>query len=291
LPRGHDGEVNALPVFFHPALVGPVDALSPSASKPAAVVESWRRLGIPLEILAPVPVTPEQFELAHEARFVREVLACERENGFGNCLPGVARSLPWTTGAMLSAARRARERGGVAVAPCSGFHHARWDDCGGFCTFNGLMVTSAVLRAEGVRRIGILDLDNHYGNGTEAILDQLDARSWVRHFTAGAQYRRPSHASEFLTRLPSEVSRFADCDVVLYQAGADPHVNDPLGGWLTTEQLRERDGLVFSGLKALGIPVAWNLAGGYQLDAAGGISPSLEIHDNTLRECARVYLS
>lgn len=186
---------------------------------------------------------------------MREVLACERENGFGNCLPGVARSLPWTAGAMLSAARRARERGGVAVAPCSGFHHARWDDCGGFCTFNGLMVTSAVLRAEGVRRIGILDLDNHYGNGTEAILDQLDARSWVRHFTAGAQYRRPSHASEFLTRLPSEVARFADCDVVLYQAGADPHVNDPLGGWLTTEQLRERDGLVFSGLKALGIPV------------------------------------
>lgn len=100
-----------------------------------------------------------------------------------------------------------------------------------------------------------------------------------------------TQASEFLTRLPSEVARFADCDVVLYQAGADPHVNDPLGGWLTTEQLRERDGLVFSGLKALGIPVAWNLAGGYQLDAAGGISPILELHDNTLRECARVYLS
>lgn len=28
-----------------------------------------------------------------------------------------------------------------------------------------------------------------------------------------------------------------------------------------------------------------------KLDAAGGISPILEIHDNTLRECARVYLS
>jgi hypothetical protein len=33
----------------------------------------------------------------------------------------------------------------------------------------------------------------------------------------------------------------ADCDVLLYQAGADPHINDPLGGWLTTAQLRERD--------------------------------------------------
>lgn len=46
-------------------------------------------------------------------------------------------------------------------------------------------------------------------------------------------------AFEFLTRLPAEIARFADCDVVLYQAGADPHVNDPLGGWLTTEQFRE----------------------------------------------------
>jgi acetoin utilization deacetylase AcuC-like enzyme len=33
----------------------------------------------------------------------------------------------------------------------------------------------------------------------------------------------------------------ADCEVLLYQAGADPHINDPLGGWLTTAQLRERD--------------------------------------------------
>jgi hypothetical protein len=43
-----------------------------------------------------------------------------------------------------------------------------------------------------------------------------------------------------------------EADVVLYQAGADPHQNDPLGGWMTTTQLRERDALVFETARARG---------------------------------------
>ena len=73
------------------------------------------------------------------------------------------------------------------------------------------------------------------------------------------------------------------CDVVLYQAGADPHVNDPLGGMMTTDELRRRDELVFETCDALGLPVAWNLAGGYQVEADGSIPAVLEIHENTLR--------
>ena len=53
-------------------------------------------------------------------------------------------------------------------------------------------------------------------------------------------------------------------DIIFYQAGADPHINDPLGGSLTTEQMRKRDELVFKTFSKLGIPVVWNLAGGYQ---------------------------
>ncbi|OZB47637.1 MAG: hypothetical protein B7X60_05745 [Polynucleobacter sp. 39-45-136] len=76
------------------------------------------------------------------------------------------------------------------------------------------------------------------------------------------------------------------CDVILYQAGADPHINDPLGSWLTTAQLFERDLLVFQAAAELGIPVAWNLAGGYQTP----LRRVLEIHDNTMRACAGAHL-
>ena len=77
-----------------------------------------------------------------------------------------------------------------------------------------------------------------------------------------------------------------DCDVILYQAGADPHVNDPLGGWLTTQQLHERDRLVFEAAAELGIPAAWNLAGGYQTP----LNKVLTIHDNTMRAGASFHL-
>ena len=50
--------------------------------------------------------------------------------------------MPFTSGAMLAAARDALANGWGAVAPCSGFHHAGYDFAGGFCTFNGLMVTA-----------------------------------------------------------------------------------------------------------------------------------------------------
>jgi acetoin utilization deacetylase AcuC-like enzyme len=72
---------------------------------------------------------------------------------------------------------------------------------------------------------------------------------------------------------------------LLYQAGADPHIADPLGGWLTTAQLRERDRLVFTRCKALGLPVAWNLAGGYQ----NPLRKVLDIHDNTMLECIAAF--
>lgn len=278
-------------VFYTPRMVASsAGSGSPSAAKPGQVVASWVRRGIPIELREPVPVTALELSLAHDPGFVRDVLAGRVANGFGSRSLDVAASLPYTTGAMLSAARHVLEHGGAASAPCSGFHHAGYRRATGYCTFNGLMVTACALKEAGlVRRVGVLDCDQHHGDGTDAILDRLGARSWVRHFTAGEHYSRESQAAEFLERLPEIVGEMADCDVVLYQAGADPHVDDPLGGWLTTEQLRQRDARVFTRLRDDGVPVVWNLAGGYQREADGSIPRVLEIHDNTAMECVRVF--
>ena len=200
----------------------------------------------------------------------------------------MAASLPYTSGAMLSAARHAIQHGSAA-APCSGFHHAGFRSSGGFCTFNGLMVTACALRAEGAKTIGILDCDHHYGDGTDDIIEAIDAESWIRHETIGARWSEPNYAGRFLAALPSIVESMRGCDVLLYQAGADPHIYDPQGGWLTTDELRHRDAIVFDGARALDIPIAWNLAGGYQRDLAGTIAPILEIHLNTALEWIRAF--
>ncbi len=272
-------------VFYTSAMVADSESFSPSARKPAEVVASWRALGVEIEIVAPAPVTVDQLARAHDRAFVEAVLVGKRKNGFGNRSPAVAASLPYTSGSMLAAARAAIESGSVAVAPCSGFHHAGYDHAGGFCTFNGLMVTACALRDEGLaRNVGILDFDQHWGDGTDEIVKRLGA-NWIHHYSAGEHWHAPEQTEQFLAAIPDIVKAMADCDVVLYQAGADPHIDDPLGGWLTTEQLRERDRLVFESAERYGVPIAWNLAGGYQHP----LRKVLEIHDNTMLECAAVY--
>lgn len=268
-------------------MLAKVISSSPSPSKPQYVVDSWHSKFNGLQIEVPLPVNLEMLYLAHSKDYVDGIMAGRIPNGFRTKDMSAAGSLPYTAGAMLAAAREALLNGMVAVAPCSGFHHAAWDQAEGYCTFNGLIVTAMVLKNEGrVRRVGILDFDEHYGNGTQQIIDYLDL-DWITHYSAGKYYNDSIQADEFLKSIPNLASDMANCDLVLYQAGADPHVNNPLGGWLTTEQLKRRDQLVFEEFFRLGIPMVWNLAGGYQEP----FSRVLEIHDNTMKACIDVYCS
>lgn len=267
-------------------MVAWVELTSPSARKPGAAVASWQaRFPGQFAILSPDPVTVEQLCLAHDRAYVEGILSGQIANGFRNTSSEVARSLPYTTGAMLAAARDAIAGCHVAVAPCSGFHHASWKRAEGYCTFNGLIVTALVLKQEGlVDRVGILDYDQHMGNGTQALIDRLGL-DWITHVSAGATYSYRSQAREFLESIPDVAQSMGECNLVLYQAGADPHIRDPLGGWLTIDQLRQRDRLVFETFSSLGVPLAWNLAGGYQEP----LQRVLDIHDNTMCECLAVY--
>lgn len=279
-----------IPVFYSPQMVADSECFSPSAAKPAKVVASWQEK-FPVQVIAPTPVTLEEIARAHDPDWMLRVLKGEADNGFSNRSLVVAESLPYTSGAMLSAARHAVQTGKVAAAPCSGFHHAEHARAMGYCTFNGLMIAALALRAEGVKRVGILDLDMHYGNGTDDILKRVgNLDGWCKHFTAGYEIERPDQAEYFFNAwLPEALQALSSCDVVLFQAGADPHIMDPYGGWLETEELRKRDAMVFDAMSAAKVPVAWNLAGGYQVKADGSIPAVLEIHDNTMRECVRVY--
>lgn len=292
--------MTTLPVFYRPeqAIPSTVRLPSPSAAKPEAVVASWQRLGLPLELRAYEPLTVGELALAHDRRYVERVLALKEANGFGTFDAEVAAALPFTSGSFVAAALHAWRSGGVAISPVSGFHHACFADGGGYCTFNGLAVAAAKLLAAGAKKVGILDCDAHYGNGTADILarkPRLGAR--VLHYTRGSgRYTHGARAREFLDELPVLLARWRaeGCDALLYQAGADPHEEDPLGGYYSTEVLLERDRRVFRACRELGLPVAWDLAGGYQEDRAQPwperIRPVLELHDNTLRACAEVFL-
>jgi acetoin utilization deacetylase AcuC-like enzyme len=276
--------MNCIDVFYSHRQVSCPESSSPSPRKPEWVMKEWLDQNLPVRVLEPVAATRDQIARAHSPAYVDGILSCELMNGFRGRQKEVALSLPWTCGSFLSAAQAAIDNGLVACSPTSGFHHAGVETAYGYCTFNGLMVAALSLQTEGgVRRVGILDCDQHFGDGTAEII-QSKRLDWVQHVSR--EYTDPADSEPFLAKLPEVVKSFAGCDLLMYQAGADSHVNDPLGGFLTTEQLIRRDEIVFSTAKAMGIPLVWNLAGGYQEP----VSHVLAIHNNTMRACAAVFL-
>ena len=275
-------------VFYRPEQVATSQQPSPSALKPKLVVADWlNQPDIKAEICSFKPVSSKTIMLAHDPQFVRGVLSGRLENGFGNHNADVSASLTFTTGSMLAAAEHAVLHREAVCSPTSGFHHAEFATAMGYCTFNGLMVTALALKQAGlVNRVGILDCDAHYGNGTDQIMRKLGI-DWIRHHTLGKHFDNEEDAAngKFEDWLQAAITDCLDCDLVLYQAGADPHILDPLGGILSTQQMSWRDRQVFEQLGHL--PLVWNLAGGYQISPgttdAQKREPILALHRETAR--------
>ena len=271
-----------LKVIYSKEMVAYTKTMSPSAEKPAQVFADWTQRGIPMEVITPIPVTIEELSQSHDPRLVTQILAGKKANGFGTNDKSVRDSLPYTVGAMVTGTLEALRTGHPVAALCSGFHHALYGRAGDFCTFNGLIVAAFEARKNrggqfGAKRVGILDLDMHYGNGTHQIITKLGL-DWIEHYTAGKHYTKPSQRAAFFEELPEIMKRFIGCDVLLVQLGADPYIHDPLGGWLTMPELRLRDRRVFQYAYVMNIPLCFNLAGGYARDENGGIGPVLDIH-------------
>jgi acetoin utilization deacetylase AcuC-like enzyme len=259
-------------------------SFSPSAGKPAKVLASWQNLNVPIEQKSFKPITRAHIALAHEIDHVEAILACRRSNGFGNTLPSVAKSLRYTTGSLAAAAIHAFKTKEICASLTSGFHHAGYSSASGFCTFNGLVIAAQMIRLYSPMHfgaVGILDMDQHYGNGTDNIIQKLDLK-YIKHWTLGSSNVNRSNAKKFFKKQFRKIleENFSRVDVLIYQAGADPWINDPLGGRLTKKQLRLRDRMVFEFCRENKIGCAFNLAGGY----APEFQNVLDIHNNTLIE-------
>jgi acetoin utilization deacetylase AcuC-like enzyme len=139
------------------------------------------------------------------------------------------------------------------------------------------------------RKVGIIDLDAHWANGTVDILAAMpDVAARVEHFNFGGDVRdrTPQGIRAWMQELPWIVDGIASrCGLVIFQAGADPHVSDPLGGFMTSAEMRERDRIVFRTCARRRVPIAWNLAGGYQEP----FHRVLALHDATMEECVAAF--
>lgn len=291
-PAVHRSTLARLRVLYSADMVSESGrGISPSDRKPREVADALLRTGWPIEFVAPEPTPVSEICKVHDPTFVADVLELRRSNGFGSLSASVARSLPFTSGACYESARAALQDG-TSASLTSGFHHAGPSSVRGFCTFNGLMIAAQRLLDEGhVSRVAIVDCDYHYGDGTQAIIDAKGLDDRVLHISFGNTYRKPHQAGYYLDAVSRLSGRFETFrpDIVLYQAGADTHVDDPYGGLLTTDQMRLRDRTVFAIAREMGIALTWNLAGGYQVEVDGSIPRVVQLHLNTFEEALRTW--
>jgi acetoin utilization deacetylase AcuC-like enzyme len=237
----------------------------------------------------PTPLTVDQIAEAHNPKFVHSVMDGGTENGFGNRNPEINRSLLASNGSFLAAAVHAVENGGVACSASQGFHHAHWDHCYGYCTFNGLMVAAVhLLERYDIQRVMIVDGDGHYGDGTDNIIELLGLRDQVSHITRD-NFGKLRFAGASTAKWKSyfeDLLQDHKPGIIMYQAGADAWDQDPYGvGYLSVKGLMRRDSGMFEAAKDAGIPLVWNLAGGY----ADPMQKTIDIHLNTLSMSDWVY--
>lgn len=114
-------------------------------------------------------------------------------------------------------------------------HHASPDHCWGFCFFNNMAISIARLRQEGViNTAAILDIDLHFGDGTENIFRNVAGVSYF-HPEAGGRQEFVDSISRFLSDI--------EADVIAVSAGFDRHEDD-WGGQLTTGDYLETGQIV-----------------------------------------------
>ena len=218
----------------------------------------------------------------------------------------LALGLPWSpqlverarrsTGATIQAAAAALVDG-AAINLGGGTHHAFADSGRGFCVFNDVVTALHAVRGA-ARRVLVIDLDVHQGDGTHSLLaDDPDAFTVSVNGGANYPFRRvpgdlevdlpdgtgDDHYLDELQRLLPRALAAARPDLAFVLAGADPYEGDRLGRLaVTKEGLAARDRLVRDTLRAAGVPVCVTLAGGY----AERIEDTVDINLETVRTFA-----
>jgi acetoin utilization deacetylase AcuC-like enzyme len=169
---------------------------------------------------------------------------------------------------------------GLACNTAGGTHHAFPDYGSGFCIFNDLAIAARVLQQQGrVGRVLVVDLDVHQGDGTAWIFAQ-DPSVFTFSMHCGENFPARKQTSDLDVPLVSglEDQAYLAClahhlpdllsqvkpDLVIYDAGVDPHREDRLGKLaLTNTGLYQRDQMVLDTCVGAGYPVACVIGGGY----------------------------
>lgn len=272
------------------------------------MLDLLRGLGHEVPTVEPRPASDEDLLRVHADYYIRRVRALgagepvddAAEYGLGTpdtpAFCGMDDAARWQVGGTLHGARLIEQGEKRVLQLGGGMHHARRNFASGFCVYNDLAIAIHRLTAHGLW-VAYLDIDVHHGDGVQQILYE-DKRVMTISLHESGQYLFPgtggihelgaglgrglklnvplepftegaSYLEALDTVVPAALAHFRPA-VLVVQAGADAHFDDPLADLMLTTQDYEaifRRVLDWADTFTHG-RVLFTLGGGYSLRAA-----------------------
>lgn len=259
----------------------------------------------PSNFFTPKEVDLEHVLQVHDSEYVKHLLQLQlnakhiRKIGFPLSKELVQRELIITQGTIQGATLAIKE--GVAANIAGGTHHAYPNSGEAFCLLNDQGVAAQyLLQNKLAKKILMLDLDVHQGNGT-AVMFQNEPSVFTFSMHGKSNYPFKKEVSDwdialedqtndtiYLETLQSALNvlqKTVNPDFVFFLSGVDVLASDKLGKLgLTIHGCKNRDTMVFEWIKKLQVPVQVSMGGGYSKD----IKIIIEAHTNTFREARNI---
>ena len=193
-------------------------------------------------------------------------------------------------------------KNGISMNIAGGTHHAFYDRGEAFCMLNDQAIAAKYLiNKKLVKKIMIIDLDVHQGNGTASIFSE-NKEVFTISFHGKKNYPFRKERSDidvefedntddhlYLKKLkdfiPNAIDNFKP-DFIFYLSGVDVLSNDKLGRLgLSINGCKERDKFILELCKKNSIPVQVSMGGGY----SEVLKNIIEAHSNTFRLAQEIY--
>ena len=248
-------------------------------------------------VVEPRPATREELLRVHDEAYVASI---EAVRGRAAMLDADTFTSPESVeiaflaaGAAVQAAEHAIDSGETAFAlvrPPG--HHAERDTAMGFCLFNNVAAAAAAALARGLRRVAVVDIDVHHGNGTQWIFYDSPRVFYMSTHqfpfypgTGAATEVGSGEGRGFTLNIPlpagagdadyelayndiAEAIERYQPQLLLVSAGYDAHVEDPLASMrVSTDGYAMVVGILRRAARAVGCPMALVTEGGYDLEA------------------------
>jgi acetoin utilization deacetylase AcuC-like enzyme len=191
---------------------------------------------------------------------------------------------------------------GIAMNIAGGTHHAYTDHGEAFCMLNDQAIGARYLQSKGLaKKILIVDLDVHQGNGTAEIFQNDNSVfTFSMHGASNYPFKKEesdldiplekgtddkAYLSILKETLPKLIKQQKP-DFIFYLCGVDILDSDKLGTLgMTIDGCLERDRFVLQTCKDLNLPVQCSMGGGYSPD----IKIIVDAHANTFRLAQKIF--